>query len=210
MSIDNESLRLALSELGNAIQAIDDDQKNDSSFTDEECAIEISASAARAALELIKIHLSITEGKTASTTIDEVKTSILRETNKRLNRRVQTLESSAAYESRIDRLENKLNLYRQNWLSEFDRRGAQHDSWKKVYQLCAPHLDLPCDCFHSVMDFHQVDPEFPFRLDPGEQGRVYANVYLSRQGGIRSFDIVGVVEALVQKLEKSPHAKANQ
>ncbi|MDH1268930.1 hypothetical protein N5C81_14995 [Rhizobium pusense] len=87
-----------------------------------------------------------------------------------------------------DRWEKAAERRSNAWLREFTRVCSGHRIFRDLYELAAKKLGLPHGMYHSVSDL-----PFGRRGD----GRIYANVYLSPQGGIETFDVVETVRKAI-------------
>lgn len=87
-----------------------------------------------------------------------------------------------------DRWKDQCERRGEAWLNEFTRVCAGHAIFQDLYEAAARKLGLPHGSYHSVMDI-------PF----GKQGdgKIYANVYLSKQGGIETFDVAEAVKKAI-------------
>lgn len=126
-----------------------------------------------------------------------------RETNRRLNRRVQEAESGALRDKTIrdfHKVKRQASWDRAWAFQSADRMSKSFDAMKEVYKMAAEVLGLPRDKFHSVMDHAFVDPTYKFMGGHPEPGIIYANVFVSERGGVFSYDIRGIVEAAIKHL----------
>jgi len=111
-----------------------------------------------------------------------------RDLNRRLHRRVQEAEGPLL--SQIARLRAEVEYLRRQESATFKRMCAAHTCLGECYKAAAKALGRRAAGYHSFMDHRQDGGE-------REDGKVYANAYLSKFGGIRTFDIVqSVREAL--------------
>ena len=114
--------------------------------------------------------------------------AIARETNRRLQRRVQAAE--APLQSQIDILRQERDAWKSQECSNWRRMIKAHAELGKVFMQLTHVYEYPQDGkhLHSVMD------------GTGEKqdgNKVYANCFLSSQGGMQSFHIVSEVNRLV-------------
>ena len=110
----------------------------------------------------------------------------LRKRNNELHRRLQLKESP--WQSEVNSLRLRREWMEQSERQSFRRLMEAHSELKEIFKMIAPLYDIPCKIFHSVMDsnFHERTA-----------GGVWANVYLSRKGGIESYRVTDLVKKLV-------------
>lgn len=94
----------------------------------------------------------------------------------------------ATYVGRAQRSDAIADRWRDAWMREFNRVLASHRMIKEIYEVAAKKLGLPHGLYHSVSDL-----PFGRRGD----GRLYANVFLTKQGGIETFDVVDTVRKAI-------------
>lgn len=112
----------------------------------------------------------------------------LLETNRRLNRLANGMDSH--WQSRAMRAEIELEMWRRQWKHEFDRHMEACHELRDIYLMVENHRGHQVPLLHSVNDCCHPNP----RENPG----VYANVYLSRQGGIRHERVVDAVRETLE------------
>lgn len=109
----------------------------------------------------------------------------LRETNRRLNRRLSGEESE--WMSRAMKAEREIEWHRQHWKQEFDRYLNAANELRIIYILVERARGRPVPKFNSVSDLGCGK-----RPDP--PGSVWAHVYIDPiRGGIRSERVVDAV-----------------
>jgi len=120
--------------------------------------------------------------------------SRLRTANRELHRRVQQIEAPA--HSYAQRLEHIGHVSGQAWVREFDRLIRSHTEVKRIFQELARVFEYPMNaqCFHSVMDSNCE------ALKDTADGAVYANCFLSKAGGMKSFRVLDEVRRAVDEL----------
>ena len=108
----------------------------------------------------------------------------LRNTNKVLNRRATGADSP--WQGRAMRAESLMRHYKESSWFSFDRLCRAHDNLRDIYLALYEARGLPLPKLHSVMDS---------RCDGGEgsKERVWANVFLTPWGGMRSECVVDAV-----------------
>lgn len=115
----------------------------------------------------------------------------LRDRYRAMHRRAQhsiTARDRAEVQRRLDREVSISKRRIEAWHFEFKRVCQSHSIVKKMFEAAARKLGLPHGRYHSVNDL-------PFR-GPYD-GNLYANVYLTPQGGIETFNVLDVVEQAI-------------
>lgn len=116
----------------------------------------------------------------------EAENEHLKKRNSELHRRLQQKESP--WQAEVNGLRLKSEWNEKNMWFAFKRMCNAHDEMKQVFKLIAPRYDLPCEKFNSVMDNKFCDSE--------AEG-IWANVYLSKMGGIESYNVLDLVKRFV-------------
>jgi len=120
----------------------------------------------------------------------------LRETNQRLHRRVQAVESgefAKPFLKETFRLKNAATMWASAWHSEFDRLGRAFDQARGYFEVAAKALGLPYGKYHSVNDC---------QLESGKDGVIRANVI--HENKVQSFSILEVLTKLAEQASKNP------
>lgn len=111
------------------------------------------------------------------------------ETNRRLNRRANGLDS--IWQSRAMLAEAEREIWRKAWKQEFDRAGKAFSELREIYLLIEAARGRPVPVFHSVNDCCHPNA--------WERPGVYANVYPNYpKGGCRHERVVDAVKEVVQ------------
>ena len=110
----------------------------------------------------------------------------LKKRNTELHRRLQQKESP--WQSEVNSLRLRYEWTKEHGHFSFRRLCNAHNEMQEVFKLIAPLYNIKCDIFHSVMD-----SKFGENGVPG----IWANVYLSRKGGIESHNVLDLVRRLV-------------
>jgi len=118
----------------------------------------------------------------------EFEIEYLKKRNQELHRRLQQKESP--WQAEVNSLRLRLEWNEKSCNFSFKRLCNAHNEMKEIFKMIAPLYDLPCKSFHSVMD-----DNFNDRTADG----IWANVYLTKMGGIESFKILDLVKRLVSE-----------
>ena len=110
----------------------------------------------------------------------------LKKRNQELHRRLQLKESP--WQAEINSLRLRIEWKEKSCQFSFKRLCNAHKEMKEIFKMIAPLYDIPCERFHSVMDSNCND-----RMADG----IWANVFLTKMGGIESYKVVDVVKRLV-------------
>lgn len=144
----------------------------------------------------------------SSRTLAEAEAEIasLRETNAKLHRRVQQAESGALKDPFVKdywRVSNELAFYHAEEGRRSERLTKTFATFKRIFEAAAVVLDLPHERYHSVMDWSFKDTVYRFKPTDNEPGLIYANVYLTKMGGVVSYDVAEVVEEAFATLRQN-------
>lgn len=115
----------------------------------------------------------------------EYEVEYLRKRNAELHRRLQQKESPWQSEVNSLRLRSEYSEKRSRF--DFKRMCNAHNEMQEVFKMIAPIYGIKCDTFHSVMDW---------KFGEKKEG-IWANVYLTKQGGIESHKVLDLVKRLV-------------
>lgn len=117
----------------------------------------------------------------------------LRETNRKLNRRAQQIEAPREQCKALIRQAN--NHWGDTWVHEFNRLIGAHTEIKGMFLELARAYEYPQDGkhLHSCMD---SNVEFPREKHDG----VWANCFLTHQGGMKSIRVLNEVKRAVNEL----------
>jgi len=110
----------------------------------------------------------------------------LRKRNAELHRRLHQKESPWQAEVNSLRLRSEYREKRSRF--DFKRMCNAHNEMQEVFKMIAPLYDIPCKRFHSVMDSNCNDREAT---------GIWANVYLTKMGGIESHNVLELVRRFV-------------
>lgn len=121
----------------------------------------------------------------------EAENEHLKKRNTELHRRLQQKESPWQSEVIGLRLRSEWSEKRSRF--DFRRLCNAHDEMKEVFKMIAPLYDIKCDIFHSVMDSNFHDREAT---------GIWANVYLTKRGGIESHNILDLVRRLTTDIKE--------
>lgn len=117
----------------------------------------------------------------------------LRESNRQLHRRAQQIEAPREQCKALIRQAN--NHWGDTWVHEFNRLIGAHTEIKGIFLELARAYDYPQDGkhMHSCMD---SNVELPSETNGG----VWANCFLTRQGGVKSFRVLDEVRRAIDEL----------
>ena len=110
----------------------------------------------------------------------------LRANNAELNRRVT--EGDSKWQSKAVNAEAMSEHYRESRWNDFKRMGRAYDQLRQIYLALYEARGLPKPKFHSVMDWR-------FKAEPGDNRSVWANIYLTKSGGVNQERVVDAVKA---------------
>ena len=116
----------------------------------------------------------------------EAENEHLKKRNAELHRRLQQKESP--WQSEVNGLRLRAEWSEKSQWFAFKRMCNAHNEMKEVFKMIAPLYDIKCDIFHSVMDSNCNDREAT---------GIWANVYLTKRGGIESHNVLDLVKRLV-------------
>lgn len=136
-------------------------------------------------------YIEAAQPKTVLSLIAEVRA--LRETNQKLHRRAQHTEAPRQQFKALLRQAN--NHWGDTLVHEFNRLLAAHTEIQAMFRELARVYEYPQDGMHmhSCMD---SNVEFPREKHEG----VWANCFLTRQGGMKSFRVLDEVRRAVDEL----------
>ncbi|HEX7911765.1 MAG TPA: hypothetical protein VF534_27240 [Paraburkholderia sp.] len=117
----------------------------------------------------------------------------LRTANRDLHRRAQQVEAPRQQFKALLRQAN--DHWGDTWMHEFDRLLEAHKEIQAMFRELARVYEYPMngDYMHSCMD---SNVEFPREKHPG----VWANCFLSKQGGMKSIRVLDEVRRAVDEL----------
>lgn len=113
----------------------------------------------------------------------------LRKRNTELHRRLQQKESP--WQSEVNGLRLRSEYSEKRSRFDFKRLCTAHNEMKEVFKLIAPIYSIKCDIFHSVMDW---------KFGERKEG-IWANVYLTKMGGIESHNVLDLVRRFVKDIK---------
>ena len=115
----------------------------------------------------------------------------LKKRNQELHRRLQQKDSP--WQSEVNSLRLRLEWKEGSERFAFRRMCNAHNELQQIFKMIAPLYDLPCKSFHSVMDSNVND---------NTADGIWANVYLTKKGGVESYNVIDTVKRLVDEMKK--------
>lgn len=121
----------------------------------------------------------------------EFEVEYLKKRNAELHRRLQQKESP--WQAEVNSLRLRSEWSEQSSRFSFKRMCNAHNEMKEIFIMIAPLYNIPCEMFHSVMDSNFND-----RSAEG----IWANVYLTKRGGIKSHNVLDLVRRLTTDVKE--------
>ena len=109
----------------------------------------------------------------------------LKKRNTELHRRLQQKESP--WQAEVNSLRFRSEYSEKRSQFDFRRVCNAHAEMKEVFKMIAPLYGIKCDIFHSVMDS---------KFSNSSAKGIWANVYLTKKGGIESHNVLDLVKRL--------------